>query len=213
MPVNLFCEKRVYDVQHEIVYWQPGNPFIPQHPFWAAINPDFWLDDKDFHLRQLNFMLVKNMCVGIGIIPDFLKDLRYVADFEELIFLNLDLLNKYKKYLYIHYSDVFLPEMKNIIEKFKNAVFVGGFNGEMELFEKWNKRDNVIFSFGQELMGTNDKAQCALKHCTSSKIFLQTGFSDVSIKYLIKKASQILNVEEEILNGKILNNFKKYFNL
>lgn len=212
MPVNLFCEKRVYDVQYEIVYWQPGNPFIPQHLFWAGINPDFWLDDKDFHIRQLNFMLDKNTCVGIGIIPDFLKEIRYIADLEEIILLNADLLYKHKKYLYIQYSDVFLAEIKNIIEKFKYEIFVGGFNGDIELFENWKKRDNVHFSFGQEMMGSNDKAQCALQHCFSSNLFLQTGFSDVSIKYLMKKASQILNIEEEILKSKILNNFKKYFN-
>jgi Tat protein secretion system quality control protein TatD with DNase activity len=212
MSVNLFCEKRVYDVQYEIVYWQPGYPFIPQNPFWAGINPDFWLGDKDFHLRQLNFMLDKNRCVGIGIIPDFLEEVRYIADFEELISLNAELLNKHKKYLYIHYSDVFLPEIKNIVEKFKREIFVGGFNGDMELFEKWKKRNNVLFSFGQELMGANDKAQFALRHCYSSNLFLQTGFSDVSIKYLIKKAGQILNIDEELLKSKILNNFKKYFN-
>ncbi|MCX8081376.1 MAG: hypothetical protein N3F09_09080 [Bacteroidia bacterium] len=211
MPVNILCEKRIYDVKEEVVIWMPGNAFLPQHYFWVGINPDLWKEDKELHIRQIRFMLEKNQCLGIYLNAFFMEmhEIIHGKMLEEDVLALMVLLKSYGKLLFLYFTKNFSEYWKIFSKEKNNYVIIGAFDGNDEHFLELKNSKDIYFSFGPELLGTHERAQNALKNSPSSRLLFHTGHSDVSIKYIFKKSSLILGVDEDILKNKAEKNYRE----
>jgi len=63
------------------------------------------------------------------------------------------------------------------------------------------------------LLGYDSNAAKALKNVGRKNFFLETDDADISIKYIYRKASDLLGIEEEIIQQQIQSNFETVFKL
>jgi TatD DNase family protein len=92
----------------------------------------------------------------------------------------------------------------------KVPVIVHGFNNN-ENIARVMVNEGFYFSFGKALLGYESNAEKALKNVGRKNFFLETDDSDISIKYIYKKASEILGIDENILQQQIQSNFETVF--
>lgn len=90
--------------------------------------------------------------------------------------------------------------------KFKNNLFFHNFNGNEQEINQLLKT-NAYFSLGQNLFSKNSKISKHIKKIPLEKIFLESDDGRFSIIEVYKKASQLLNIEEDLLREKIQSNF------
>jgi TatD DNase family protein len=91
-------------------------------------------------------------------------------------------------------------------------VIIHGYNNNENIARVL--RDNgCYFSFGKALLGYESNAAKAIKSIGRKNFFLETDDADISIKYIYKKASDLLGVDEEILKMQLQSNFETIFKL
>jgi TatD DNase family protein len=90
-------------------------------------------------------------------------------------------------------------------------VIIHGFNNN-ENIARVLKDQGCYFSFGKALMGYETNAAKIIKNIGRKNFFLETDDADVSIKYIYRKAAEILGIDEEILKMQIQSNFETIFN-
>jgi TatD DNase family protein len=91
-------------------------------------------------------------------------------------------------------------------------VIVHGFNNN-ENIARILVSQGLYFSFGKALLGYDSNAAKALKNVGRKNFFLETDDADISIKYIYRKASDLLGIEEEIIQQQIQSNFETVFKL
>jgi TatD DNase family protein len=73
--------------------------------------------------------------------------------------------------------------------------------------------EGYFFSFGKALLGYDSNAAKAIIKVGRKRFFLETDDADISIKYIYKKASELLGIDEEIVKQQLQNNFETVFNI
>jgi TatD DNase family protein len=211
--INIHTHSQIYDAKLELVnlnlrsqersnYYSYGL-----HPWYIKEESV----DDDLHLMKMKVSEARCLAVGeCGL--DKLCDTDFKL--QERIFMEqIAIANTVKKPLIIHCVKAF-NEVLNCLNFSDNAVPV--------VFHGFNNNDNIArllteqgyyFSFGKALMGYESNAARAIVCVGRKKFFLETDTSDVSIKYIYKKASELLGVDEEILKQQIVSNFESVFKI
>lgn len=74
------------------------------------------------------------------------------------------------------------------------------------------ERPGLLFFHGKALLSFDSNASKVIRKTHRKQLFLETDDSDLSIKYVYKKAAELLGVEEDILKEQIKSNFQSLFN-
>ncbi|MDX2172603.1 MAG: TatD family hydrolase [Bacteroidota bacterium] len=177
------------------------------HP-WYINTEDY--EDK---LKLITLKSNEKRCLAIG---ECGLDKLSKVDFElqQTVFLQqIKIANQLKKPLIIHCVKAF-NELINCLNQSDNEVPV--------VIHGYNNNENIAqvlldygcyFSFGKALLGYDSNAAKAIKNIGRKNFFLETDNADISIKYIYKKASELLGVEEEILKQQLVSNFETVFKL
>jgi TatD DNase family protein len=174
-----------------------------------------WYIDRDSlndKLTELRFDVHDRRCLAIG---ECGLDKLSKVDFElqqEAFIEQIRIANDIKKPLVIHCVKAF-NELINCLNDADNEVpvIIHGFNNN-ENIARVMVDQGFYFSFGKALLGYESNAAKALKNVGRRNFLLETDDADISIKYIYKKASEILGVDEEIILAQLQSNFEKIFN-
>ncbi|MGZ4044375.1 MAG: TatD family hydrolase, partial [Bacteroidia bacterium] len=164
-------------------------------------------------LRKLEIKADEKRCIAIG---ECGLDKLSKVDFElqEKVFIEqIRIANYYRKPMIIHCVKAF-NELVNCLNLNNNEVpvIIHGFNNN-ENIARVLLTHGCYFSFGKALLGYESNAAKALKNIGRKNFFLETDDADISIKYIYRRASEILGIDEEILKQQIESNFEAIFKL
>ena len=133
-------------------------------------------------------------------------------DLQEEVFVEqIKIANKINKPLIIHCVKAF-NELINCLNLNDNKVpvIIHGFNNN-ENIARVMVNEGFYFSFGKALLGYESNAAKAIKNVGRKNFFLETDDADISIKYIYKKASELLGIDEDIIKQQIQSNFETVF--
>ena len=212
MYINTHTHQQLYDAKIELVNLEVDNNNKPNyysyglHPWYINI------EDYQDKLKAITLKANEKRCLAIG---ECGLDKLSKVDFElqKTIFLEqIKIANQLKKPLIIHCVKAF-NELINCLNQSDNEVPV--------IIHGFNNNDNIAhilldygcyFSFGKALLGYESNAAKTLINIGRKNFFLETDDADISIKYIYKKASELLGIEEEILKQQLQSNFETIFN-
>lgn len=89
-------------------------------------------------------------------------------------------------------------------------VIIHGYNNNENIMRVL-LNEGYLFSFGKALLGFDSNAAKALIKVGRKNFFLETDDADISIKYIYKKASDLLCIEEELVKQQLQSNFETVF--
>lgn len=212
MFINIHTHLQLYDAGIEVVNLSVKDDNLPK-VYSYGIHP--WYIDSatsDDELIRLERKANEKRCIAVG---ECGLDKLSKVDFElqEYVFKEqINIANKVKKPLIIHCVKAF-NELLNCLNLSDNQVpvIIHGFNNN-ENIARVLKDQGCYFSFGKALMGYETNAAKIIKSIGRKNFFLETDDADVSIKYIYRKAAEILCVDEEILKLQIQSNYETIFN-
>lgn len=212
MFINIHTHLQLYDAGIEVVNLSVKEDNLP-NMYSYGIHP--WYIDRmtsDDELIKLERKANEKRCIAVG---ECGLDKLSKVDFElqEHVFKQqIAIANKVKKPLIIHCVKAF-NELLNCLNLSDNQVpvIIHGFNNN-ENIARVLKDQGCYFSFGKALMGYETNATKIIKNIGRKNFFLETDDADVSIKYIYRKAAEILGIDEEILKMQIQSNFETIFN-
>lgn len=211
MFINTHTHIQVYDAKIELVN-QELDAVDKANYYSYGLHP--WYLNKETYHEQLNTLEVmahEKRCMAIGECGlDKLSKVDF--EFQEEVFIEqIKIANKINKPLIIHCVKAF-NELINCLNLNDNKVpvIIHGFNNN-ENIARVMVNEGFYFSFGKALLGYESNAEKALKNVGRKNFFLETDDSDISIKYIYKKASEILGIDEDILQQQIQSNFETVF--
>ena len=212
MFINTHTHSQLYDAKIDLVNLGMGSSDKPNH-YSYGIHP--WYIEKETYedqLRELKIMVHEKRCLAIG---ECGLDKLSKVDFElqeEVFIEQIKIANHIQKPLIVHCVKAF-NELINCLNLNDNAVpvIVHGFNNN-ENIARILVNQGVYFSFGKALLGYESNAAKAIKNVGRKNFFLETDDADISIKYIYKKASELLGIDEEIIKQQLQGNFEKVFN-
>jgi TatD DNase family protein len=213
MFINIHTHSRIYDAQVELVNLQMDAADKPEH-YSYGLHP--WHIDKDSYVSQLEYLRIRaheKRCIAIG---ECGLDKLSTVDFQlqEKVFIqHVRIANDIKKPLIVHCVKAF-NELINCLNLNDNEVpvIIHGFNNN-ENIARVLVDHGCYFSFGKALLGYESNAAKALKNVGRRKFFLETDDADISIKYIYRKASELLGIEEEIVAQQIKSNYENVFKI
>lgn len=213
MFINIHTHLQLYDAGIEVVNLSVNEDNQPNY-YSYGIHP--WYIEKstsDDELIKLERKVNEKRCVAVG---ECGLDKLSKVDFElqESVFkAHIHIANKVKKPLIVHCVKAF-NELLNCLNLSDNQVpvIIHGFNNN-ENIARVLKDHGCYFSFGKALMGYETNAIKIIKNIGRKNFFLETDDADVSIKYIYRKAAEILSVDEEILKMQIQSNFETIFKI
>lgn len=212
MFINTHTHAQIYDATIELVNLGLNNGEKSKyysyglHPWY--IKPD----DLDHELQVLQIKAHEKSCLAIG---ECGLDKLCGTDFNlqlEAFEAQIKIANSINKPLIIHCVKAF-NELINCLNLSDNKVpvIVHGFNNN-ENIARVMVDQGYYFSFGKALLNYESNAAKALKSVGRKKFFLETDDADLSIKYVYRKASEILGIDEEFLKIQLQDNFEQVFN-
>jgi len=210
--INIHTHLQLYDAGIEVVNLSVKEDNLP-NMYSYGIHP--WYIDRmtsDDELIKLERKVNEKRCIAVG---ECGLDKLSKVDFElqEHVFKQqITIANKVRKPLIIHCVKAF-NELLNCLNLSDNQVpvIIHGFNNN-ENIARVLKDQGCYFSFGKALMGYETNAAKIIKNIGRKNFFLETDDADVSIKYIYRKAAEILGIDEEILKMQIQSNFETIFN-
>jgi TatD DNase family protein len=171
------------------------------------------IEKENYHaqLDKLQILVHEKRCLAIG---ECGLDKLSTVDFklqEEVFVEHIKIANHAKKPLIIHCVKAF-NELINCLNLNDNKVpvVVHGFNNN-ENIARILVNEGYYFSFGKALLGYESNAAKAIKNVGRKNFFLETDDADLSIKYVYRKASELLGIEEEIIQQQLQSNFETVF--
>jgi TatD DNase family protein len=175
------------------------------HPWY--INEETLQQD----LRKLEVRANEKRCIAIG---ECGLDKMGKVDFklqEQAFIEQIRIANHYKKPMIIHCVKAF-NELINCLNLNNNEVpvIIHGYNNN-ENIARVLLDNGCLFSFGKALLGYESNASKAIKNIGRKNFFLETDDADISIKYIYRKASELLGVDEELIKAQIQSNFENTF--
>lgn len=212
MFINTHTHSQLYDAKIELVNLGLGQSEKPNH-YSYGLHP--WFIEKETYedqLQQLKLISHEKRCLAIG---ECGLDKLSTVDFnlqQEVFIEQIKIANQLKKPLIIHCVKAF-NELLNCLNLNDNAVpvIVHGFNNN-ENIARVLANEGIYFSFGKALLGYESNAAKAIKNVGRKHFFLETDDADISIKYIYRKASELLGIDEEIIKAQLQSNFEKVFN-
>jgi TatD DNase family protein len=209
--INTHTHTQVYDAKIELVN-QDIDSVDKANYYSYGLHP-WYLDKETYHdqLNKLEIMAYEKRCLAIGECGlDKLSKIDF--DFQEEAFIEqIKIANKINKPLIIHCVKAF-NELINCLNLNDNKVpvIIHGFNNN-ENIARVMVNEGFYFSFGKALLGYESNAAKAIKNVGRKNFFLETDDADISIKYIYKKASELLGIDEEIIKQQIQSNFETVF--
>jgi TatD DNase family protein len=211
--INTHTHAQLYDAKIEVV--NLSIDAVEKTNYYSyGLHP--WFIDKDTYLNQLEELerlIYEKRCVAIGECGlDKLSKVSFNLQ-EEVFIEQIKLANRVKKPLIIHCVKAF-NELINCLNLNDNKmpVIVHGFNNN-ENIARIMVNEGYYFSFGKALLGYESNAAKAIITVGRKNFFLETDDADISIKYIYKKAAELLRVDEEIVKQQLQQNFETVFNL
>jgi TatD DNase family protein len=122
----------------------------------------------------------------------------------------LQLSETYKKPVIIHCVKAFqeIIELKKELKSTQTWI-LHGFQKNLEVAESFLK-NGIVLSFGAAII-YSEKLQNIVSEIPITSILLETDASDISIQDIYKKVAVLKNIEVEILQQKMEQNFKSIF--
>ncbi len=204
---------QLYDATIEVVNLNMDSSDKPNY-YSYGLHP--WYVEKENYREKLIVLETKvneKRCVAIG---ECGLDKLSQVDFElqQRAFIGqIKIANHVKKPLVIHCVKAF-NELLNCLNLNDNQVpvIIHGYNNN-ENIARVLLDHGCFFSFGKALLGYESNAAKAIKMVGRKNFFLETDDADISIKYIYRKAAEILGIEEEILKQQVQSNFENVFKL
>lgn len=191
----------------------PGNSDEKPRLYSSGIHPWYIVPEQtEAQLESLRFDCLDKRCLAVGECGlDKLSKVEFALQ-EQVFKAQIAIANDYKKPLVIHCVKAF-NELINCLNDCDNQVpvIIHGFNNN-ENIARVMVNHGYYFSFGKALLGYDSNAAKAIKSVGRKNFFLETDDADLSIKYVYRKASELLGVDEEILMQQIKSNFETVFN-
>lgn len=213
MFINTHTHFQLYDAKIELVNLHVDSTVKANH-YSYGLHP--WYLEKDTYEVQLSKLEViahEKRCIAIGECG-LDKLCKVDFEFQEKVFIEqIKIANKINKPLIIHCVKAF-NELINCLNLNDNKVpvIVHGFNNN-ENIARVMVNEGYYFSFGKALLGYESNASKAIKNVGRKNFFLETDDADLSIKYVYRKAAEILGVDEEIIKQQIQSNFETVFKI
>lgn len=213
MFINIHTHAQLYDAKVEVVNLSLEAVEKP-NCYSYGLHP--WFIDKDTYLNQLEELerlIYERRCIAIGECGlDKLSKVNFNLQ-QEVFVEQIKLANRVKKPLIIHCVKAF-NELINCLNLNDNKmpVIVHGFNNN-ENIARIMVNEGYYFSFGKALLGYESNAARAIITVGRKNFFLETDDADISIKYIYKKAAELLHIDEEIIKQQLQQNFEMVFNL
>jgi TatD DNase family protein len=208
--INIHTHRQLYDAKIEVVNLFTGNG--ERSNFYSyGIHP--WHINAEFEddLVRIKNLARESRCLAIGECGlDKLCDIDF--ELQQTVFTeHIKIANELNKPLIIHCVKAF-NELINCLNMADNKVpvIVHGFNNN-ENIARILKDQGYYLSFGKALLGYESNAAKTIKAIGRKHFFLETDDADLSIKYVYRKASELLGIDEEILKIQLLENFKAVF--
>ncbi|MBS1652696.1 MAG: TatD family hydrolase [Bacteroidetes bacterium] len=209
--INIHTHQQIHDAKIEIVnaYLNSSNDFnlcsYGIHPWY--INEKTISDD----LQKLELITTEKRCIAIG---ECGLDKLSSVDFklQEKIFIeHINIANKVKKPIIVHCVKSFNELLNHLrLTENKMPVIIHGFNNNQNIAELISNY-GFYFSFGKALLGYESNASKVIKTISGKRFFLESDDADISIKYIYKKAAEILNLDEDIIKEQIKLNTQTIF--
>jgi TatD DNase family protein len=195
----------------EVVNLAIGNPDKPRH-YSYGLHP-WHIEKENYHeqLRHLKVVAHEKRCLAIGECGlDKLSQVDFALQ-QEVFVEQIKIANDIGKPLIIHCVKAF-NELINCLNLNNNQVpvIVHGFNNN-ENIARILVNEGMYFSFGKALLGYESNAAKAIKNVGRKRFFLETDDADISIKYIYKKATDLLGIDEEIIRQQLQSNFETVF--
>jgi TatD DNase family protein len=211
--INTHTHAQLYDAKMELVNLAVG---VPEKPNYYSYGVHPWYIESEHcweELEQLKNVAQEKRCIAIG---ECGLDKMSKVDFElqqEVFIEQIRIANLIGKPLIIHCVKAF-NELVNCLNLNDNKmpVIIHGFNNN-ENIARVLSNEGYYFSFGKALLAYDSNAAKALKNVGRRNFFLETDNADISIKYIYHKASELLGVNEEIIQQQIQSNFEKVFGI
>jgi len=209
--INIHTHLQLYDAAIEVVNLNMDSSDKPKYYSYGLHPRHINKSDYKEQLQQLKIKANEEHCVAIG---ECGLDKLSKVDFalQEKVFIEqIEIANTLKKPLIIHCVKAF-NELINCLNLNNNAVpvIIHGFNNNENIAKVLLAHD-CLFSFGKALLGYESNAAKAIKNIGRKNFFLETDDAEISIKYIYKKASELLGIDEEILKQQIQSNFENVF--
>jgi TatD DNase family protein len=211
--INTHTHAQLYDAKIELVNLEIGKPEKPNH-YSYGLHP--WYIEKDtfeHQLDNLKIMAHEKRCLAIGECGlDKLSKVDFALQ-QEVFIEQIKLANAIQKPLIIHCVKAF-NELINCLNHNDNKVpvIIHGFNNN-ENIARIMVNEGLYFSFGKALLGYESNASRAIKNVGRRNFFLETDDADISIKYIYKKAAELLGIDVEIVQQQIQSNFETVFKI
>jgi TatD DNase family protein len=211
--INIHTHRQIYDAKIELVNQQPESLEKSNYYSYGLHPWQLKKEDVQWHLDKLHRVSGEKKCLAIGecgldkVCPvDFTLQTEV---FEEQI----KLANTIHKPLIIHCVKAF-NELINCLNMNDNKVpvIIHGYNNNENIANTLSDH-GYYFSFGKALLSYDSNASKVIRKTGRKHLFLETDDSDVSIKYVYKKAAELLGIEEEILKEQIKSNFEALFQI
>jgi TatD DNase family protein len=208
--INIHTHKELLEAKVELV--SLSSPSVKKPNLYSfGIHP--WKIDKDVNdvLQEMDTISRNRRCIAIG---ECGLDKLIDTDFElqQKIFCEqIQIANEVQKPLIIHCVKAF-NEVTACLKKMNNAmpVIFHGFNNNKNIADDLLKHGYVL-SFGKALMTENSNACEVIKHVGRKNFFLETDDSAISIRDIYKRCSEILGIDEVILQEQLKNNYQRIF--
>lgn len=213
MFINTHTHSQLYDAKIELVNAAIGSADKPNH-YSYGLHP--WYIEKDTceaQLDSLRMIVHEKRCLAVGECGlDKLSKVDFALQTEVFIE-QIRIANQVKKPLIIHCVKAF-NELINCLNLHDNQVpvIVHGFNNN-ENIARILVNEGLYFSFGKALLGYESNAAKALRNVGRKNFFLETDDADISIKYIYRKAAELLGIDEEIIQQQLKSNFETVFKL
>ncbi len=132
-------------------------------------------------------------------------------DLQENIFKKqLQIAMEFNKPMVVHCVKAYADLLKILkIYNPKVPIILHAFNGNAQIISQFEPY-NAYFSLGSNLFA-NKKQEELLLQISQNKLFLETDVSEVSIKEIYTKASEILRIKEQELKAQIYKNFIRIY--
>ncbi|MES2680611.1 MAG: TatD family hydrolase [Bacteroidota bacterium] len=211
MFINAHTHAQLYDAKIEIVNLDLSAVDKPNY-YSYGLHP--WHINKDNCYEQLEIlkrMVYEKRCLALGECGlDRLSTVPFALQ-EEVFIEQIRLANEVKKPLIIHCVKAF-NELINCLNLNDNEmpVIIHGFNNN-ENIARVLVNEGYYFSFGKALLGYESNAAKAIINTGRKNFFLETDDADLSIKYVYKKAAELLRIDEEIIQQQLQSNFETVF--
>ncbi|MDP1802701.1 MAG: TatD family hydrolase [Bacteroidota bacterium] len=211
MFINIHTHFQLYDAKLELVNLNMDSTVKANH-YSYGLHP--WYLDKttyEAQLAKLKIVAHEKRCLAIG---ECGLDKICKTDFElqtEVFIEQIKIANQINKPLIVHCVKAF-NELINCLNLNDNTVpvIVHGFNNNDNI-ARVLLNQGYYFSFGKALLGYESNAAKAIKTVGRKNFFLETDDTDLSIKYIYKKAAELLGIDEEIIKQQMLSNFETVF--